>query len=157
MCLTILVRLSDTSSMLLYFLQIDLKPLPITSKSFFLTFSTSQHQAEIALPLKSVNLWLEDECSWNILSPHYMVNDHKDLNTRQPAVQEYLFWCRHRWYISHAYTLTRNARRIPLSNARLCWWRHCLRDREVAYSDLQGSNFESCVWRAVSSRSSHHL
>ena len=23
-------------------------------------------------------------------------------------------------------------------------------------SDLQGSNFESCVWRAVSSHSSHH-
>ena len=33
-----------------------------------------------------------------------------------------------------------------------------LRDREVAYSasDLQGSNFESCVWRTVSSQSSHH-
>ena len=33
-----------------------------------------------------------------------------------------------------------------------------LRDREVACSasDLQGWNFESCVWRAVSSNSSHH-
>ena len=33
-----------------------------------------------------------------------------------------------------------------------------LRDREVAFSasDRQGSNFESCVWRAVSSQSSHH-
>ena len=33
-----------------------------------------------------------------------------------------------------------------------------LRDREVACSasDRQGSNFESCVWRAVSSESSHH-
>ena len=33
-----------------------------------------------------------------------------------------------------------------------------LRDREVAcsVSDRQGSNFESCVWRAVSSQSSHH-
>ena len=33
-----------------------------------------------------------------------------------------------------------------------------LRDREVACSasDLQGLNFESCVWRAVSSYSSHH-
>ena len=33
-----------------------------------------------------------------------------------------------------------------------------LRDREVACSasDRQGSNFESCVWRAVSSHSSHH-
>ena len=33
-----------------------------------------------------------------------------------------------------------------------------LRDREVACSasDHQGSNFESCVWRAVSSQSSHH-
>ena len=33
-----------------------------------------------------------------------------------------------------------------------------LRDREVACSasDLQGSNFESCVWRTVSSQSSHH-
>ena len=33
-----------------------------------------------------------------------------------------------------------------------------LRDREVACSasDRQGSNFESCVWRAVSSQSSHH-
>ena len=31
-------------------------------------------------------------------------------------------------------------------------------DREVACSasDSQGSNFESCVWRAVSSQSSHH-
>ena len=31
------------------------------------------------------------------------------------------------------------------------------RDREVAYSasDRQGSNFESCVWRTVSSHSSH--
>ena len=33
-----------------------------------------------------------------------------------------------------------------------------LRDREVACSasDRQGSNFESCVWRTVSSYSSHH-
>ena len=33
-----------------------------------------------------------------------------------------------------------------------------LRDREVACSasDRQGSNFEFCVWRAVSSQSSHH-
>ena len=33
-----------------------------------------------------------------------------------------------------------------------------LSDREVAYSasDRQGSNFESCVWRTVSSHSSHH-
>ena len=33
-----------------------------------------------------------------------------------------------------------------------------LRDREVACSasDLQGLNFESCVWRAVSSHSCHH-
>ena len=34
-----------------------------------------------------------------------------------------------------------------------------LRDREVACSasNLQGLNFESCVWRAMSSHSSHHL
>ena len=34
-----------------------------------------------------------------------------------------------------------------------------LRVREVACSasDHQGSNFESCVWRTVSSHSSHHL
>ena len=33
-----------------------------------------------------------------------------------------------------------------------------LRDREVACSasDRQGSNFESCVWRTVSSHLSHH-
>ena len=33
-----------------------------------------------------------------------------------------------------------------------------LRDREVACSasDRQGSNFEFCVWKAVSSQSSHH-
>ena len=33
-----------------------------------------------------------------------------------------------------------------------------LRDREVvcSASDRQGSNFESCVWRVVSSHSSHH-
>ena len=32
------------------------------------------------------------------------------------------------------------------------------RDREVAWSasDRQGSNFASCVWRTVSSQSSHH-
>ena len=32
------------------------------------------------------------------------------------------------------------------------------RDREVACSasDRQGSNFESCVWRTISSQSSHH-
>ena len=34
-----------------------------------------------------------------------------------------------------------------------------LSDREVAcsVSDRQGSNFESCVWRTVSSQSSHHF
>ena len=34
-----------------------------------------------------------------------------------------------------------------------------LRDREVpcSASDLQGFNFESCVWKAVSSHSFHHL
>ena len=34
-----------------------------------------------------------------------------------------------------------------------------LRDREVACSasDRQGSNFEFCVWRTVSSHSSHHI
>ena len=33
-----------------------------------------------------------------------------------------------------------------------------LRDREItcSASDLQGLNFKSCVWRAVSSHSSHH-
>ena len=33
-----------------------------------------------------------------------------------------------------------------------------LRDRELACSasDRQGSNFESCVWRTVSTQSSHH-
>ena len=33
-----------------------------------------------------------------------------------------------------------------------------LRDREVvcSVSDRQGSNFESCVWRTMSSHSSHH-
>ena len=33
-----------------------------------------------------------------------------------------------------------------------------LRDQEVACSasDRQGSNFKSCVWRTVSSQSSHH-
>ena len=30
-----------------------------------------------------------------------------------------------------------------------------LRDRAYSASDLQGLNFESCVWRAVSSHSSH--
>ena len=31
-----------------------------------------------------------------------------------------------------------------------------LRDRVCSASDRQGSNFESCVWRTVSSQSSHH-
>ena len=40
----------------------------------------------------------------------------------------------------------------------ICLNTKCLRDREVACSasDRQGSNFESCVWRTVSSQSSHH-
>ena len=39
--------------------------------------------------------------------------------------------------------------------SQYCW---SFRDREVACSasDRQGSNFESCVWRTVSSQSSHH-
>ena len=43
----------------------------------------------------------------------------------------------------------------PLVKTQYCGG---LRDREVAYStsDRQGSNFESCVWKAVSSHSSHH-
>ena len=32
----------------------------------------------------------------------------------------------------------------------------CDRDVECSASDRQGLNFESCVWRAVSSHSSHH-
>ena len=42
--------------------------------------------------------------------------------------------------------------RVKLSNVG------SLRDREVACSasDRQGANFESCVWRTVSSHSSHH-
>ena len=42
----------------------------------------------------------------------------------------------------------------------MCETQYCgePRDREVACSasDRQGSNFESCVWRTVSSLSSHH-
>ena len=43
----------------------------------------------------------------------------------------------------------------PLVKVSIVW---SLRDREVACSasDRQGSNFESCVWRTVSSQSSHH-
>ena len=33
----------------------------------------------------------------------------------------------------------------------------CDRDVACSASDRQGSNFESCVWRTVSSQSSHHL
>ena len=32
----------------------------------------------------------------------------------------------------------------------------CAREVACSASDRQGSNFESCVWRAVSSHSSHH-
>ena len=32
----------------------------------------------------------------------------------------------------------------------------CDREVECSASDRQGSNFESCVWRTVSSKSSHH-
>ena len=40
----------------------------------------------------------------------------------------------------------------------MIYLKYCLRDREVASSasDRQGPNFESCVWRTVSSQSSHH-
>ena len=48
-----------------------------------------------------------------------------------------------------------------VSSPSTCESQYCggsLRDREVACStsDRQGSNFESCVWRTVSSQSSHH-
>ena len=43
----------------------------------------------------------------------------------------------------------------PLGQLSIVGW---LRDREVACltPDRQGSNLESCVWRTVSSHSSHH-
>ena len=46
---------------------------------------------------------------------------------------------------------------LPQPLVKLCIVRS-LRHREVVYSasDLQGLNFESCVWRAVSSHSFHH-
>ena len=47
-----------------------------------------------------------------------------------------------------------------VSSPSTCESQYCgeLRDREVvcSASDRQGSNFESCVWRTVSSQSSHH-
>ena len=47
-----------------------------------------------------------------------------------------------------------------VSSQSTCESQYCgsLRDREVACSasNRQGSNFESCVWRTVSSQSSHH-
>ena len=47
-----------------------------------------------------------------------------------------------------------------VSSPSTCESQYCgsLRDREVACSasDRQGSNFESCVWKTVSSQSSHH-
>ena len=47
-----------------------------------------------------------------------------------------------------------------VSSPSTCESQYCgsLRDREVACSasDRQGSNFESCVWRTLSSQSSHH-
>ena len=45
----------------------------------------------------------------------------------------------------------------PLTRKDSIFW-GSLRDREVgcSASDRQGSNFESCVWRTVSSQSSHH-
>ena len=47
---------------------------------------------------------------------------------------------------------------IFLCGNAMIYLKYCLRDREVASSasDRQGSNFESCVWRTVSSQSSHH-
>ena len=46
----------------------------------------------------------------------------------------------------------------PVSSGYWCLIGRVLRDREVACSasDRQGPNFESCVWRTVSSQSSHH-
>ena len=56
-----------------------------------------------------------------------------------------------------AFKFQRNQMFLPCSlvNIQYCGDR----DREVgsSASDRQGSNFESCVWRAVSSRSPHHL
>ena len=47
-----------------------------------------------------------------------------------------------------------------VSSSSSCESQYCgePRDREVACSasDRQGSSFESCVWRTVSSQSSHH-
>ena len=54
--------------------------------------------------------------------------------------------------------LCRNRRKAILTHSLPQIPAGSLRDREVACSasDRQGSNFESCVWRTVSSQSSHH-
>ena len=64
------------------------------------------------------------------------------------------FHARVRGFVSRSrrFERNKNVSSLPLSIVG------SLRDREVACSasDRQGSNFESCVWRALSSHSSHH-
>ena len=65
-------------------------------------------------------------------------------------------------YFNKYYIVPGGGPRVVVStaafHARVQGSAHGLRDREVACSasDRQGSNFESCVWRTVSSQSSHH-
>ena len=89
-------------------------------------------------------------CNWNKyknvihgLSNHggLLLGQRRWPNNKPSSVQCYLCW---KWYTAASFE------KVSIVGS--------LRDREVACSasDRQGSNFESCVWRTVSSQSSHH-
>ena len=84
------------------------------------------------------------------------VNAHK-LQGRGPMVSTAAFHARVRGSVPSLGGLKETKMFLPHPRVKLSIVGN-LRDREVAClaSDRQGSNFESCVWRTVSSHSSHH-
>ena len=94
--------------------------------------------------------------------PHTNATSNATCEARQPAgggprvvVSTAAFHARVRGSRSRRFERNKNVSPHPRVKLSIVG---SLRDREVACSasDRQGSNFESCVWRTVSSHSSHH-
>ena len=97
---------------------------------------------------------------FNPLSPHDALNHHyTSLNGGGPrvVVSTAAFHARVRGSVPGLGGLKKTKMFLPHPRVKLSFVRS-LRDREVACSasDRQDSNFKSCVWRTVSSHSSHH-
>ena len=112
-------------------------PLPHTSKSRLLSYTKSE------LFRVWCNLAVTFVCLWQVISYSCLpLHCSMWLTTRTPL-----------WNSSF-----KEAKCFFPAQSRRFKIVRSLRDREVAspVSDRQGSNFESCIWRAVPSQSSHY-